>query len=329
MSKEELQEVKADGEDSATMDPVTPAGGDPKGKNRKADKRTSVDPKADEIEDDVKTPQGTAASKESPVKGKTSAKQTPARRADKRGMGEHVEKMFEGQDLSEEFKEQASVIFEAAVNERVKEELEVLGEEYEQKLEEQVDTVVEELVSQVDTYLDYVVEKWMEENELAIENGIRTEITESFMEGLRDLFAEHNIDIPDDDADTVADMAEALEEMEAKLNEAIAANIELTDQLNEALESDVFEEISEGLSANQADKLKSLVEGIEYKDIDDFKRKAEIIKENYFGTGETLTEEAGDDVDPIEEEAAPSHNVDPEIARIAESLGKYSKFKKS
>lgn len=323
MSKEELQEVKADGEDSSTMDPVTPAGGDPKGKNRKADKRTSVDPKADNIEDQEKTPQGTAASKESPVKGKTTAKQAPKRLADKRGMGEMVEKMFDGQDLSEEFKEQATVVFEAAVNERISEELEAMNEEFEQKLEEQTTSAIEELVEQVDTYLDYVVEKWMEENEVGIENAIRTDIAESFMDGLRDLFKEHNLDIPESEADTVAEMLEAMEELESKLNEAVDRNIELQHQLDEALEEDAFEEIAEGLSANQADKLRSLVEGISYENMDDYKRKAEIIKENYFGSSDTLTEEASDDVEPIAEEDHSFDNVDPEVARIAESISKF------
>jgi len=325
---DQLHEVKADGENSATMDPVTPAGGSPKGKNRKADMNKSVDPNAEKSKAEGETPQGTAASKESPVKGKSNGKQAPARRADKRGMGEAVERMFEGQDLSEDFKEKASVVMEAAINEAVKEELQVMSEEFEEKLEEQTEQVVTDLVEKVDTYLDYVVEKWMEENELAIENGIRSEITESFMAGLHDLFVEHNLNIPDEEADLVSEMAEQMEELEAKLNESIARNVELSNHLEEALEDDVFEEISEGLSVNQVEKLKALVEGIDYTDIDDFRRKAEIIKENYFGEGETLTEnrEIDNTVETLTEEGEKTHSVDPDIEWIAQNISKTKKF---
>lgn len=327
--KYDLQEFKADGEDSNVMDPVTPAGGSPKGKNRKADMSKSVDPTVDNIEDDVKTPQGTAASKESPVKGSVSAKQAPPRRADKRGMGEAVEKMFEGQDLSEDFKEKASVVFEAALNERLNEELEAMSEEFETKLQEQTIAAVEELVEKVDSYLDYVVEKWMEENEVAIENGIRTEIAESFMKGLANLFVEHNLNISDEEADLVAEMASQLEEMNDALNEMINTNMELQESLSKAFAEDVFEEVAEGLSANQAEKFKSLIEGISYENIDDLRRKAEIIKENYFGSDETLTEtrEVDNTIESLNEEGSQqAHSVDPDIDWIAKNIGRSKKY---
>lgn len=305
---EQLDEVKATGEDSEANDPVTPAGGDPKKKNRKADMSKSVDPKADEIEDDVKTPQASAD------------KKAPARKADKNGMKESVEEMFAGQDLSEDFKERATVVFEAAVNSRLLEEVERLEEEFEEKLEEQATAAVNELVENVDSYLDYVVEKWMEENELAIENGIRTEMAESFIAGLHDLFVEHNIEVPEDKVDAFAQMAEELEGKDAELNEAINDTIELRKQLAEAHKQDVFEEISEGLTDTQREKLAKLAEGVEFDDIEGYTAKVEIIKENYFG-GKTLTEEA-DEIDPIEEEATETQYVDPNVAQYAAAISK-------
>lgn len=317
---EQLDEVKATGEDSSTMDPVAPAGGSPMKKNRKADMRKNVDPNAEEIEDDVKTPMGgPSASDKSAAEGPT-GKKAPARRSDKAGMKESVEEMFAGQDLSEDFKQKATVVFEAALNTKLQEEVARLEEEFEAQLEEQATAVVSELVENVDSYLDYVVEKWMEENELAVESGIRTEMAESFMSGLHDLFVEHNIEIPEDKIDAYAEMAEQLETKDDELNEAINESIELRKALAEAHKQDVFEDISEGLTETQREKLAKLAEGVDYDDLDGYKSKVEIIKENYFG-GKTLTEEA-DEIDPIEEEAHETQYVDPNVAKYAAAISK-------
>lgn len=317
---EQLDEVKATGEDSSTMDPVTPAGGSPMKKNRKADMSKSVDPKADEIEDDVKTPMGgPSASEKSAAEGST-GKKAPARKADKTGMKESIEEMFGGQDLSEDFKEKATVVFEAAVNAKLQEEVERLEEEFEEKLEEQATAAVSELIENVDSYLDYVVEKWMEENELAIESGIRTEMAESFIAGLHDLFVEHNIEVPEDKVDAYAEMAEQLESKDEELNEVINETIELRKALAEAHKQDVFEDISEGLTDTQREKLAKLAEGVEFDDIEGYASKVEIIKENYFG-GKTLTEEV-DEIDPIEEETSETQYVDPNVAKYAAAISK-------
>lgn len=317
---EQLDEVKATGENSMANDPVTPAGGDPKKKNRPADMSKTVDANADEIEDDVKTPQGTAAGEKSPAEGPGEGKKAPARKADKAAMKESIEEMFGGQDLSEEFKEKATIVFEAAVNAKLNEEVERLEEEFETKLNEQAEIAVNDLVEKVDSYLDYVVEKWMEENELAIDSGIRTEMAESFMNGLHDLFVEHNVDISEEKADIVSEMAEELEAKEAKLAEAIEQTIALRKELAEAHVQDAFEEISEGLTETQAEKLEKLAEGIEYDTIEDYKHKVSIIKENYFG-GKALTESV-DEVDPIEEETAETRYVDPAVASYVEAISK-------
>jgi hypothetical protein len=160
----------------------------------------------------------------------------------------------------------------------------------------------------------------MEENKIAIERGLRADITESFINGLKELFAEHRIDVPDEEVDLVAEMAEKIEELEGKLNEQIDANIEVSKELDEAKKSDVFEEISEGLADTQTEKLRSLTEGLEYADLEDYSRKVKIIKENYFGKTE-IAEEV-DELDPVNEEEEGTKYIDPQIARYAASISK-------
>ena len=301
---EQLDEFKADGEDSMAADAVTGAGGAVK--KRKADKAGAAE-KADNIEDDVKTPQGTA--------GKVS----PKRPADK-GMKESVEEMFAGADLSEDFKEKATVVFEAAVHAKLTEEVARLEEQFEAQLDEQVETAVSELVEKVDTYLDYVVENWMEENRVAIDRGIRAEIAESFIDGLRDLFVEHNINIPEEEVNVVADMAEQLEATEAKLNESINEAIELRAKLEESAVEKMVESYSKGLTETQAEKLSTLAEGIEFSNVEEFEKKLKIVKENYFG-GKTVLSEGLDSLDPIENETQ-SVKHDPSVSAYVDAISR-------
>jgi hypothetical protein len=301
---EQLDEFKADGEDSMAADAVTGAGGAVK--KRKADKAGAAE-KADNIEDDVKTPQGTA--------GKVS----PKRPADK-GMKESVEEMFAGADLSEDFKEKATVVFEAAVHAKLTEEVARLEEQFEAQLDEQVETAVSELVEKVDTYLDYVVENWMEENRVAIDRGIRAEIAESFIDGLRDLFVEHNINIPEEEVNVVADMAEQLEATEAKLNESINEAIELRAKLEESAVEKMVESYSKGLTETQAEKLSTLAEGIEFSNVEEFEKKLKIVKENYFG-GKAVLSEGLDSLDPIENETQ-SVKHDPSVSAYVDAISR-------
>ena len=301
---EQLDEFKADGEDSMAADAVTGAGGAVK--KRKADKAGAAE-KADNIEDDVKTPQGTA--------GKVS----PKRPADK-GMKESVEEMFAGADLSEDFKEKATVVFEAAVHAKLTEEVARLEEQFEAQLDEQVETAVSELVEKVDTYLDYVVENWMEENRVAIDRGIRAEIAESFIDGLRDLFVEHNINIPEEEVNVVADMAEQLEATEAKLNESINEAIELRAMLEESAVEKMVESYSKGLTETQAEKLSTLAEGIEFSNVEEFEKKLKIVKENYFG-GKAVLSEGLDSLDPIENETQ-SVKHDPSVSAYVDAISR-------
>lgn len=197
-------------------------------------------------------------------------------------MKEDMEVMFDGEDLSEEFKEKATTFFEAAVNARLEEEVARIEEEYTTIIEQQVAEIAEDLSSKLNDYLNYVVEQWMEENEVAIESTLRSEITEEFIEGLKQLCEDHYIDLPEDRVDVVEELAAQVSELTDKLNSSIEEQIELQKHINEQTRQIVFNEVSEGLADTQADKFKTLAEGVEYDDANTYKRKLEIVKESYF-----------------------------------------------
>ena len=212
---------------------------------------------------------------------------------------EDVDDMF-GDDLSEEFKEKAEVVFEAALNTRTNLEIarleeefaakeEELEEAYEAALEEQTAAVMEEVTAKLDQYLDYCIEQWMEDNKLAIENSLRAEIAEDFMDALRNVFAEHYIAVPDEKIDIVAEMKAELDDLKSKLNETVDAKIALEAIIEQATKEAAFEEVSEGLAQTQVEKLKTLAEGIDYSDADTYRKKLEIVKEQYFKTTKTAS----------------------------------------
>jgi hypothetical protein len=199
-------------------------------------------------------------------------------------MSEHVEALLSGEELSEEFKEKAQTIFEAAVKQKVAEEIAVLEEAFAATLEEEISRINEELSSNVDDYLNYVVEQWTAENEVAIEAGLRSELTEEFISGLRNLFAEHYIDIPEDKVSIVEEMGNKVVELEYKLNEEIERNVILNKMLNESHTNEILFNACDGLTDTQAEKLKALAEGIEYSDVREYSQKISVLKENYFST---------------------------------------------
>jgi len=317
MSKDDktnIQEVKASmGVDAEANDPVAAAGGNAKGKNRPADLNKTVDAKADEIEDTVKTPQG--------KEGMTKA---PARKADKKAVSEAVTEIFEGQELTEEFKDKASVIFETVVNTVISEEIARLEEEFEATLEEQTDLAVSELSENVEKYLDYVAEKWLEENQVAVDSGIKSEMAESFINGLKDLFVENNIDIPEESIDVVSEMSTQLEESDEMLNTAKRENIELRKALVEAQVEKSFMEMSEGMTESQKDKLRNLAENVSYESLDDYQSKLTIIKENYFKGENTKVLNEGVDTGNQEIDASETNvpQVDPQMSRYADALSR-------
>lgn len=225
---------------------------------------------------------------------------------------EDVDALLNGEELTEEFKQKAATIFEAAVMTRVKGEVARLEEEFESKLAEQVAKNVEGLVEQVDGYLGYVAEQWMKDNEIALERGMKSEILESFVAGMKNLFEEHYIDVPEERFDVLGEMESKIEELETKLNEQVATNIEMSKTIAEQKRAEIVKTISEGLTDTEVEKFTGLVEELSYEDAQSFETKVKTIRENYFTTKatadvksvvtdapvETLTEDNKPKLDP-------------------------------
>ena len=197
-------------------------------------------------------------------------------------MDEDVNALLGGEELSEEFREKAKVVFEAALNSKVKEIQEALETQYATQLEEAKEELKTSLVERVDSYLEYVCEEWMTENELAVEHGIKSEMTESFLSGMKSLFEEHYVTIPEDKYDVLESMVEKLDDMETKLNEQIDKNIGLNKRLAESSAQDVLTQVSSGLAETQKEKLASLAESVEFESEEEYREKLETLKESYF-----------------------------------------------
>ena len=213
-----------------------------------------------------------------------------------------VNALLGGEELSEDFKAKAKTIFEAAINSKVAEIRATIEEEYESRIAEEIAEEKEALQERVDSYLEYVSDEWMEENALAIENGLKTELTESFLTGMKSLFEENYVSIPDDKYDVLESMVEKLDDMETKLNEQIEKNIGLNRRLSESVADGILESVSDGLAATQKEKLASLVESVEFESETEYRNKLETLKESYFpgktSTAKTETLTEGEDVPP-------------------------------
>jgi hypothetical protein len=197
-------------------------------------------------------------------------------------ISEDLTAIFGSNDLSEEFKSQVQTVFEAAVVSKINEELESLEESFNVKLAESTDEIVDTVTEKVDSYLGYVVEEWMQENELAVERGIKAEITEEFIGGLKQLFEDHYIDVPEEKVDVVDSLADRVEDLESKLNESIETNINLSATVKEFQKDEVVSELSDQLTDIQSEKLRGLSEGVGFEDVDQYKEALSTIKENYF-----------------------------------------------
>lgn len=208
-------------------------------------------------------------------------------------MKEDVNEMFEGDDLSEEFKDKALTIVEAVVNTRIaietarlEENFETLEaslvEQYQQTLNEEVDEIFEDLSNKLHQYLNHIAESWMKENKLSIESSIRAEIAENFMTGLQNLFAEHYISVPEERFDIIGEMRSEIEELKNKLNETTDMNLQLNSIIDEANKSAIIDDMSEGLAETQIEKLRTLSENVEFTDVDSYIKQVSIIKENFF-----------------------------------------------
>ena len=207
-----------------------------------------------------------------------------------------VNALLGGEELSEEFREKAKTVFEAALNSKVSELKENLQASYDEKLAEEVESSKAALAERVDAYLEYVAEEWFVENELAIEHGLKTELTESFLSGMKSLFEENYVSIPDDKYDVLESMVEKLDDMETKLNEQIEKNVSLNSRLAESVADGILDAVSDGLAATQKEKLASLAESVEFESEDQYRGKLETLKESYFSgntpkaAGETISE---------------------------------------
>ena len=220
-------------------------------------------------------------------------------------------------DLSEEFKDKAATIFETAVRTRIKEQTKILEAKYEEKLSSERETIKEAMTEKVDSYLNYVVEEWMKENELAVERGIRTEIAEDFITGLKDLFKEHYIDVPEEKYNVLDDLTNQNKKLEAKLNEQIEKNVDLTKKVSNADRSSIVAEISDDLAETEKEKFTSMAENVEYDSADKFREKLETIKESYFPKKKIEEGSSKDGVDSVAANAPIESNTDAMAAYTA------------
>ena len=235
-----------------------------------------------------------------------------------------------GEDLSEEFKTKAATIFETAVSAKVISEvnqrIEELEEQYVQEITEAKEEHKSTMTEKVDGYLNYVVEEWMTENELAVEKGIRSELVEDFMTGLKTLFTEHYIDIPEEKVDLVDDLFGKVEDLEQKLDESINNNVEMKKELAEFKKEDTLREVSKDLADTEKEKLGKLAEGIDFEDEQQYTEKLEVIKENYFPTSTQKTETITEELENTEEEETSSEvSADPVMSRYVSALTRNNK----
>lgn len=236
---------------------------------------------------------------------------------------EDIDALFEGNDqLSEEFKQKAATIFEARVLDRVQQIQEDLETQYASILEETVTEIQNDLSEKVNDYLDYVVEQWMEENQLAIESGLRSELAEDFILGLRNLFAEHYIDVPEDKVDLVDELASKVEELEESLDEEIKQNLEYRKALVESVKKEIAIEVCEGLTVTQVEKIKTLAEGVEFSTEEDYREKLETIREHYFPAGFVKADAAQLHESIEEDDSAKQTIVDPFVAAVSKAISK-------
>ena len=241
---------------------------------------------------------------------------------------EDIDAIVSGEELSEDFKTKAATIFEAAVSAKVISEvndrLQIFEDEYTKELSEAKEEYMTNMSEKVDGYLNYVVEEWMEENELAVEKGIRSELVEDFMTGLKNLFQEHYIDIPEEKVDLVDDLFEKVEELETKLDESINTNVEVKKELAKFKKEEVLRNVSEELAETEKEKLTKLADGIDYEDDSQYQEKLEVLKENYFpktsDTPQTITE----DVENTETEKDAEELVDPSISHYVNAMKKHN-----
>ena len=256
-------------------------------------------------------PAGAAAKNAASISAKPSAASA---------MKEDLNVIFEGEDLSEDFIEKTSTLFEAALNARINVETVRLQEEYEDKLNEEMNLFAEDVTNKLDSYLDYVTENWMKENEVAIESTLRNELMDEFMEGLKNLFAEHYIAVPEERVDVLEALADKVDALEGKLDEAITENVQLKSVLVEEAAKGIFAELASDLALTQQEKFAALAEGVEFDgDLETFTKKLTIIKESYFGNEASTNSSIEDETFEGETDYSVSNST---ISRYAQAIAK-------
>ena len=238
---------------------------------------------------------------------------------------EDIDALVGDADLSEEFKQKAATIFEAAINSKVKAEQERLQSEYDTKFEEEISKSKSELTEKVDSYLNYVVEEWMKENHLALERGIKGEIAEDFIGGLKKLFEDHYIDVPDEKYDVLEDQASKIEDLEKKLNEEIEKNVEMNKVNGSYKRQEIIDEHSKDLADTAKEKFDSLVEGVEYSSEEDFATKVQTIKESYFE--QKAEKSASADIDDVAEGGESNIDLSDAMAAYTNAISKTKDIK--
>jgi len=252
-------------------------------------------------------------------KKQESARAVKVKESIKVNVEDDVEALLNGEeDISEEFKKKTTTIFEAAVREKVETEVDRLEKEYEQSVAEEINEVRDDLVEKIDSYLDYVVEEWLKDNEVAIESGIRSEVTEEFISGLKRLFEEHYIDIPEEKVDVLSDLTKENEDLKEQVNNEINRNIELKKEKDSVSASEVFNDVVDGLADTEIEKMKSLGEGIEFEDEDSYREAISTLRENYFPKTRVAEEEV------VEVEESPEDELNGPMATYYKAINRFN-----
>jgi len=239
---------------------------------------------------------------------------------------EDVNALLAGEELSEEFQEKARTIFEAAIRSKVAEIKEELQVSYEEALVEEIEAIKEGLVDRVDAYLEYVADEWVSENALAVEHGLKTEMTESFLQGMRGLFEDHYVSIPEDRYDVIESMVDKLDEMEGKLNEQIERNVALNRRLAESVADVIFADVAEGLALSQKDKLASLAENVEFDSEANYREKLVTLRESYFPSNTGTQRDDSETLSESTDVQSQQPQVDGRMATYLQTLGRVAKL---
>ena len=259
---------------------------------------------------------------EEEMESKKVAKESIDQVVDSLDVSDDVAALTDGEELSEEFKTKAATIFETAVKSKVRSELEKIQEQNDQLIEEMAESTINDMTEKVDDYLNYVVEQWMEENQLAIERGLKGEIAEDFISGLKNLFEDHYIDVPDEKYDILEANLTKIEELEEKLNKQMDENIQLKKQKGELVKESMISDVANGMTDTETEKFQSLVEDVEFSDEESYKEKLQTVRESYFGssTAQVLTEEGS-----IEDTPTESVEVSNTMSKYLKAIGRDQK----